>query len=44
MVAMRDFFCKVYDKLYGFLGYADMQLIHRYESQLGKIQEDFLVI
>jgi len=32
MVAMRDFLCKVYDKLYCFLGYADMRLILRYES------------
>jgi len=29
---MRDFLCKGYDKLYGFLGYADMQLILGYES------------
>jgi len=32
MVAMRDFLCKVYDKLYCFLSYADMQLILGYES------------
>jgi len=31
-VAMRDFLCKVYDKLYCFLGYADMRLIPGYES------------
>ena len=31
-VAMRDFLCKVYDKLYCFLGYADMRLILEYES------------
>jgi len=29
---MSDFLCKVYDKLYGFLGYADMRLILGYES------------
>jgi len=29
---MRDFLCKVYDKLYCFLGYADMRLILGYES------------
>jgi len=29
---MRDFLCKVYDKLYCFLSYADMQLILGYES------------
>jgi len=29
---MRDFLCKVYDKLYCFLGYADMRLIPGYES------------
>jgi len=29
---MRDFLCKVYDKLYRFLGYADMRLILGYES------------
>ena len=29
---MRDFLCKGYDKLYGFLGYANMQLILGYES------------
>ena len=29
---MRDFLCKVYDKLYGFLGYTDMRLILGYES------------
>jgi len=28
---MRDFLCKVYDKLYCFLGYADMRLILGYE-------------
>jgi len=28
---MRDFLCKVYDKLYYFLGYADMRLILGYE-------------
>jgi len=31
-VAIRDFLCKVYDKLYYFLGYADMRLILGYES------------
>ena len=31
-VAMRDFLCKVYDKLYCFVGYADMRLILGYES------------
>ena len=44
MVAMKDFLCKVYDKLYGFLSYMDMRLIHEYESRLAKVQEDFLVI
>jgi len=29
---MRDFLCKVYDKLYYFLGYAGMRLILGYES------------
>jgi len=29
---MRDFLCKVYDKLDYFLGYADMRLILGYES------------
>jgi len=29
---MRDFLCKVYDKLYCFLGYADMRLMLGYES------------
>jgi len=29
---MRDFLCKFYDKLYGFIVYADMQLILGYES------------
>jgi len=29
---MRDFLCKVYDKLYYFLSYADMRLILGYES------------
>jgi len=29
---MRDFLCKVYDKLYCFLGYPDMRLILGYES------------
>ena len=29
---MRDFLCKVYDKLYCFLGYADMRLILGYQS------------
>jgi len=29
---MRDFLCKVYNKLYGLLGYADMRLILGYES------------
>jgi len=29
---MRDFLCKVYDKLYCFLGYVDMRLILVYES------------
>ena len=29
---MRDFLCKYYDKLYCFLGYADMRLILGYES------------
>jgi len=29
---MRDFLCKGYDKLYGFLGYTNMRLILRYES------------
>jgi len=29
---MRDFLCKGWDKLYGFLGYADMRLILGYES------------
>jgi len=29
---MRDFLCKSYDKLYCFLGYADMRLILGYES------------
>jgi len=29
---MRDFLCKVYEKLYCFLGYADMRLILGYES------------
>jgi len=29
---MSDFLCKVYDKLYCFLGYADMGLILGYES------------
>jgi len=29
---MRDFLCKVYDKLYCFLGYADMRLLLGYES------------
>jgi len=28
---MRDFLCKVYDKLYCFLGYVDMRLILGYE-------------
>jgi len=32
MVAIWDFLCKVYDKLYCFLGYADMKLILGYES------------
>jgi len=31
-VAMRDDLCKAYDKLYCFLGYADMRLILGYES------------
>jgi len=31
MVAMRDILCKGYDKLYGFLGYANMRLIPGYE-------------
>jgi len=31
-VPMRDFLCKVYDKLYGFLGYNNMRLILGYES------------
>jgi len=29
---MRDFLCKDYNKLFGFLGYADMQLLLGYES------------
>jgi len=29
---MRDFLCKVYDKLWCSLGYADMELILGYES------------
>jgi len=29
---MRDFLCEGYDKLYSFLGYADMRLILGYES------------
>jgi len=29
---MMDFLCKVYDKLYCYLGYADMRLILGYES------------
>jgi len=29
---MSDFLCKVFDKLYCFLGYADMRLILVYES------------
>jgi len=29
---MRDFLGKGYDKLYGFLGYADMRLVLGYES------------
>ena len=29
---MRDFLFKIYDKLYCFLGYADMRLILGYES------------
>jgi len=29
---MRDFLCKSYDKLYGFLGYANIRLILGYES------------
>jgi len=28
---MRDFLCKVYNRLYFFLGYADMRLILGYE-------------
>jgi len=28
---MRDFHCKGYEKLYGFLGYANMRLILGYE-------------
>jgi len=31
-VVMRDFLCKVYDKVYCFLGYTDMRLIQGYES------------
>jgi len=31
-VAMRDLLCKVYNKLYCFLGYAEMRLILGYQS------------
>jgi len=41
---MRDFLCKVYNKLYGFLDYADMRLICDYQSWLSKVEKHFLNI